>query len=1015
MELFRLQVLICAGGACISSGSKSIFQVMEEELRNRNLTDEVKLIQTGCVGSCDIGPVMIVYPEGIFYQKLKPEDVPLIVEEHFIKGRPVKSLLYKEKSTQKEVEKYRDIDFFSRQVKVVLRNSGIIDPEKIEEYIARDGYQALAKVLTEMKPEDVIESIKISGLRGRGGGGFPTGIKWEFARKSPGDIKYVVCNADEGDPGAFMDRSVLEGDPHSVIEAMTIAGYTIGAKQGYIYVRAEYPLAIERLSHAIKQAREYGLLGDNILGTDFSFNLDIRVGAGAFVCGEETALLHSIEGKRGMPRPRPPYPAVQGLFDKPTLINNVETYANIPPIILNGGEWYAKWGTENSKGTKVFALAGAINNTGLIEVPMGISLGEIVYDIGGGIPKGKELKAIQAGGPSGGCIPKEYLSTPVDYDSIKKLGAIVGSGGLIVLDEDTCMVDLARFFMDFIVEESCGKCTPCRVGTRKMLQILNKITRGEGTLEDLDLLIKLGEQISKTALCGLGQTAANPVLSTIRYFREEYEKHILEKRCEAGVCSSLYISPCQNACPLEIDVPSYVALIGEGRFKDALSVIRERTPLPGICGRVCHHPCQSKCRRGQTDEPVAIKWLKRFAADWEIKNQPYTHIPVPVKDRIEKVAIIGSGPAGLTAAYDLALEGFKVTVFEAMPKPGGMLKWGIPDYRLPSEILDYEIRYIEKMGVEIKCNTKVGKDIAFEEIKKEYDAIFIAVGAQKSIKLNVPGENLEGVIHGVDFLRKVNGGEEVAIGNSVAVIGGGNAAIDSARTALRLGAKEVTVVYRRLKEQMPADKEEIRQAEKEGVKFIFLAAPVKILGKNKVEAIECVKMELGPFDKSGRKKPVPIEGSNFVIPVDTVIPALSQKTDLDFVPEDEFKISKWGTFEVDRLTLYTGVDGIFAGGDAVTGPSTVTGSMRHGHIAAKYIKKYLDGEEVRFEYEPFHKTEIPVPEPSDEEIIEQPQRVMPTLPVSQRLGRDFAEVELGYSVELAMAEAQRCLRCDRTE
>ncbi len=1015
MKMYRMQVLVCAGGACLSSGSMSVFQALEEEILRNKLTDEIKLIQTGCVGACDIGPVVLIYPEGVFYQKVNPEDVPLIVEEHFLKGRPVTRLLYKEKQSQQEIANYADIPFFKRQIKVVLRNSGIIDPEKIDEYIAREGYQALAKVLTEMKPEEVVQTIKTSGLRGRGGGGFPTGIKWDLARQSPGEQKYVLCNADEGDPGAFMDRSVLEGDPHSVLEAMAIAGYTIGANQGFIYCRAEYPLAIERTSKAILQAREYGLLGNQILSTDFSFDIDIRVGAGAFVCGEETALINSVEGKRGMPRPRPPYPAIKGLFDCPSLLNNVETYANIPPIILNGGEWFAQWGTEGSKGTKVFALAGAINNTGLIEVPMGIPLGEIIYDIGGGIPKGKEFKAVQAGGPSGGCIPVPYLNTSVDYESLKKLGSIVGSGGLIVMDEDTCMVDLARFFMDFIVEESCGKCTPCRVGTRKMLQILNKITRGEGEMSDIDLLITLGEQITKTALCGLGQTAANPVLSTLRYFRHEYEEHIKHKHCSASVCSSLFTSPCQNTCPVGLNVPGYVALIGEGRFKDALQLIRERNPLPGICGRVCHHPCQSKCRRGQTDDPIAIKWLKRFASDWEIQNQPHIQVPIAKNPRQEKVAIIGGGPAGLTAAYDLALAGFQVTIFESMPKAGGMLAWGIPNYRLPAEILDYEVRYIKHMGVDIKCNTQVGKDISFESILQDYQALFIAVGAQESLKLAIPGEELAGVMHGTDFLRDINLGKNVPIGKKIAVIGGGNAAIDSARTLLRLGAEKVTIVYRRQKEHMPADSEEIMEAEHEGIEFIFMAAPIKILGKKNVEALECIKMELSEFDRSGRRKPVPLDGSEFMMEVDMVIPAVSQSVNIDFLSaHPAIKVSRWNTLEVDSDTLYTGEAGIFAGGDAVSGPKTVIEAMQAGHKAANHIQKYLNNETVKFQYQPLPETdiEIPIP-PEDEEIIEQPQRIMPSLPSNQRFSVKFPEVELGYAVELAMEEAKRCLRCDR--
>jgi len=510
------------------------------ELEKNNLENEVKLVQTGCFGLCAVGPIVIVYPEGAFYSGIKAEDVTRIVEEHLLKGRIVKDLLYHDSVHEDEAIKSLDeVEFYKKQKRIALRNCGVINPEKIEEYIAFDGYKALGKVVTEMTPEETINIIKASGLRGRGGAGFPTGLKWEFTAKAKGDKKYVCCNADEGDPGAFMDRSVLEGDPHSVLEAMAIAGYAVGADQGYIYVRAEYPIAVKRLTIAIAQARQMGLLGKNIFGTDFCFDIELRLGAGAFVCGEETALMGSIEGKRGEPRPRPPFPAVKGVFGKPTLLNNVETYANIPQIILNGAEWFQAIGTEKSKGTKVFALGGKINNTGLVEVPMGTTLREIIYEIGGGIPNGKKFKAAQTGGPSGGCIPAEHLDTPIDYDSLISIGSMMGSGGLIVMDEDNCMVDIARFFLDFTVDESCGKCPPCRIGTKRMLEILDRITKGQGQEGDIEKLEELGNSIKSSALCGLGQTAPNPILSTIRYFRDEYEAHIRDKKCPAGVCQAL--------------------------------------------------------------------------------------------------------------------------------------------------------------------------------------------------------------------------------------------------------------------------------------------------------------------------------------------------------------------------------------------------------------------------------------------------------------------------------------------
>ena len=541
MDLIRSHVMVCGGTGCTSSNSGAIINEFEKLLAEKGLDKEVKVVRTGCFGLCEAGPVVIVYPEGAFYSHVKVEDVTRIVDEHLIKGRIVKDLLYKnsleeETNTIKSLDK---VDFYKKQKRVALRNCGVIDPENIDEYIAFDGYKALGKVLTEMTPEEVIDVMLKSGLRGRGGAGFPTGMKWKFAAASKSDKKYVCCNADEGDPGAFMDRSVLEGDPHVVIEAMAIAAYAIGADQGYVYCRAEYPIAVKRLQIAIKQAREYGLLGKNIFGTGFNFDMDVRLGAGAFVCGEETALMTSIEGKRGEPRPRPPFPAVKGLFGQPTILNNVETYANVPQIINNGWEWFAAMGTEKSKGTKVFALGGKINNTGLVEVPMGTTLREIIYDIGGGCPNGKKFKAAQTGGPSGGCIPASHLDVKIDYDNLTAIGSMMGSGGMIVMDEDNCMVDIARFFLDFTVDESCGKCAPCRIGTKRMLEILERIVEGKGEDGDIEKLENLANTIKTTALCGLGQTAPNPVLSTLKYFRHEYEAHIYEKRCPAGQCKKL--------------------------------------------------------------------------------------------------------------------------------------------------------------------------------------------------------------------------------------------------------------------------------------------------------------------------------------------------------------------------------------------------------------------------------------------------------------------------------------------
>ena len=603
--MYRSHVLVCGGTGCTSSGSQKIMETLRTEIAKAGLDKEVSVVQTGCHGLCALGPIMIVYPEAVFYSMVKDEDIPEIVSEHLVKGRVVKRLVYEETVTDEGIKSLADTDFYKKQHRIALRNCGVINPENIDEYIGTRGYEALGKVLTSMTPDEVIQVILDSGLRGRGGAGFPTGRKWQLARNlvQDGGQKYVCCNADEGDPGAFMDRSVLEGDPHAVLEAMAIAGYAIGASQGYIYVRAEYPIAVQRLNIAIGQAREYGLLGKDIFGTGFDFDIELRLGAGAFVCGEETALMTSIEGNRGEPRPRPPFPAVKGLFERPTILNNVETYANVAQIILNGAEWFASMGTEKSKGTKVFALGGKIKNTGLVEVPMGTTLREIVEEIGGGIPNGKKFKAAQTGGPSGGCIPAEHLDVPIDYDNLIAIGSMMGSGGLIVMDEDNCMVDIAKFFLEFTVDESCGKCTPCRIGTKRLYEMLDKITKGQGTLEDLDKMEELCYYIKDNALCGLGQTAPNPVLSTLRYFRDEYVAHVVDKKCPAGVCKDLLsftidkekcigCGMCAKQCPGNaISKTDYIA---PGKKLPAMAIDPAKCVKCGACMATCKFKAISK-------------------------------------------------------------------------------------------------------------------------------------------------------------------------------------------------------------------------------------------------------------------------------------------------------------------------------------------------------------------------------------------------------------------------------------
>jgi NADH-quinone oxidoreductase subunit F len=1007
VESHQYRLLICSGTGCTSANCTAVKETLTKTLAENGLTDKVMISSTGCRGSCNLGPLMEVLPDEVLYTKLVPEDIPALVATHFINGKVFTEKTYFDIKLQSRVPNIKDIEFYKKQRRIVLKNCGMVDCHSIEDYISKDGYYALYKVVTSMTPESVIHQIKLSGLRGRGGAGFPTWLKWESGMKAHGEGKYIICNGDEGDPGAFMDRSVIESVPHSVLEGMMIGGYAIGATKGYAYIRAEYNLAVERFDTAIRSAREAGILGNNIFGSGFNFDIEIRIGAGAFVCGEETALMASIEGERGEPKQKPPFPFQKGLFGRPTIINNVETFANVPPIILNGGEWFAGYGTQNSKGTKVFALAGDINNTGLIEVPMGATLGDIIFDIGGGIPKNKPFKAAQIGGPSGGCITSQFLNIPVDYDTLAKLGTIMGSGGLIAMDEDSCMVDMARFFMDFVQEESCGKCVPCRLGTKRMLEILERITQGQGKEADIELLEELGETIRETAMCGLGQTAPNPVLNMIRNFREEFEEHIKNRHCRAGVCADLFISPCQNACPAGVNVPGYLALIAAGRVRDAYNLVRKENPFPAVCGRVCTHPCESKCRRGQLDEPLSIADLKRYVADTMLKNEePYMDLVFPKRGK--SVAIIGAGPSGLTCGYYLARLGYDADVYESKPVAGGILTLGIPEYRLPKKVLQQEIKLIEQVGVKIHLNHEVGKDITFDQLRTGHDALYVATGTQFSHKIGIPGENLQGVYNGLQFLCDVNLGKKFPIGKKVAVIGGGNTAIDAARVAIRLGAEEVTILYRRLQEDMPADWREIRDAIDEGVQVIPLIAPVKFVGNDSVTAIECLRMELGEFDASGRRKPIAAPGSEFRIITDMVISAVSQYSDLPFIDKDEVELTRWGTFVTDRDTMMTNMKGVFAGGDVVRGSDVAITAIADGKKAASAIDKYLGGQGVLNTGE-----EIEIPGSSDEkEIIEHERFPMKFLDPNIRKN-NFEEVCSGFHKLNAIAESMRCLRCDR--
>jgi NADH-quinone oxidoreductase subunit F len=1000
----KMRVLVGGGTCGRAAGGLELTQAIRVFLEEQGLSAEVR--EVGCLGLCYAEPLVELSVPGmprVMYRDVTDANVQDLLRGYFVEGKANRdnALAVMAGPAVEGIPAFADLPMLSGQVRVVLRNAGLIDPESIHHYIARGGYAGLAKAL-ESSPEQVIEEVKKSGLRGRGGAGFPTGVKWEFCRRAPGDVKYMICNADEGDPGAFMDRSVLESDPHSVLEGMAIAAYAIGAGSGYIYARAEYPLAIERLERAIAQAEEFGFLGDNIMGKGFSFHPHIKKGAGAFVCGEETALLASIEGKRGMPRPRPPFPAQSGLFGKPTNINNVETLASLPVILVRGGESYAQYGTERSRGTKTFALAGKVVRTGLIEVPMGISLREIVFGIGGGIPGGKRIKAVQTGGPSGGCIPAKMLDMPVDYERLAEAGAIMGSGGMVVMDEDTCMVDIARYFVEFTQSESCGKCAPCRLGTRQMLKILNNITSGRGKPGDLERLQEIGSAVKQGSLCGLGQTVPNPVLTTIRYFRDEYEAHIEDKRCPATVCRSIVGAPCLHTCPAGVDVPRYVRSIAAGRYGEALAIIREKIPFPSVCGWVCFHPCETKCRRLQIDEAIAVRALKRFAV---VRGKARRRIKTPPAPATGKrVAVIGSGPAGLTAAYYLARRGHAVVVHERESELGGTLRTGIPPFRLPRALLDDDIKTIRKAGVKIR--TKTSAPSVESLLAKGYDAVILAYGAMQGQKMGIPGEDSPRVFDVLTFLREAILGTPPVVGNSVVVVGGGSSAMDGARMARRLGAREVTVLYRRTRAEMPAAAEEVEEALAEDVKMEFLTAPTEIVQNGDRLSVKCIRMALGPEDDSGRPRPVPLKGSEFTLEADAAIMAVGQSVESSTAPG--YEVDRRGRVLADKRTAQTSRPGVFAAGDVVTGPATVIEAIAAGRRVAISVDRYLGGSgDIGEVLAPAERAGIAALKDQEQcARAEMGKRL-----ASERVG-DFGDVELTMTEQAARAEAGRCLRCD---
>jgi NADH-quinone oxidoreductase subunit F len=1020
-------------GTCgIGNGAEGVFAALEKaagKVAGRNGSAPV-LKKVGCFGFCAAEPLVTLAMPGkpiLLFTKIEPKDASSIIEaavdpkalerlskkaEGKIETWDFRTALVRFGEGFPEVRPWNEIPFFDGQEKVVLRDAGLIDPEDIEEYLGVGGYGALTKALLTMKGADVIAEVDRSGLRGRGGAGFPTARKWKLMAEQGGPEKWIICNADEGDPGAYMNRNEIESDPHMLIEGMAIGAYAMGATRGFVYVRAEYPLAVERLRKALAQAREWGFLGNSILGTEFSFDLEIVTGAGAFVCGEETALTASAEGKAGRPMPRPPFPAEKGYNGLPTNINNVETWCNVPAIIAKGGAWFAGIGIPKSTGTKVFSLVGKVTNTGLVELPLGTKLEKMIYGMGGGAGPNKRIRAVQSGGPSGGCIPADKFDATIDYESLASIGAIMGSGGMVVMDQDNCMVDVARYFVSFTASESCGKCAPCREGLSQMLRILGDVSRGEAKKQDLDELERLARTVKDSALCGLGQTSANPVLTTLKYFREEYEKHIRDQRCDAGTCEHLFEALCENSCPMHMNIPGYLALVKEGRLEDAYELTLRDNPLPGTIGRICHFHCSTRCRRETLDDPVQQGEIHRYLADTIRKMGREQAVWKRIVDGKAKptgkrVGIVGAGPAGLCAAFYLTRLGHEVTVYDEQEKAGGILRYGIPSYRLPKDVLDHELLFFTKLGVNFVFRTRVGRDLALSDLMKNQDAVLLCVGAEADKPLGIPGEDLPGVHPGYEFLDLFAKKKAPKLGHRVVVIGGGNVAIDAARTLYRMG-KDVVVAYRRTRADMPANKAELLGAEEEGLRFRFMLAPQEILanGKGRANAVRFEVMKAGPVDRSGR--PTPVSTGQFEdVPCDDVIVAVGEKVDSASFVRDGIKAAKDGRIHADPFTLRTDLPNVWATGDAVTGPATAAEAMGVAKRVAREMDKALTGEDRFMSLFRDFQYNMDVPLEPEGSRKNRPRH----LPPDQRIG-NFIEINLGYDGDQAISEVRRCLRCD---
>jgi len=1016
-------------GTCgIGNGAREVFKALAEALQQQSV--DAQLTPVGCFGFCAAEPLVNIHFPGfplVVLGHVTPDDAAMIVKAIAANRPPLEKALCKIEEWDHltghvmygrgldELPHWNEIPFFKGQKKIVLRNCGLINPEDIEEYFAVGGYHSLYQATQKPNVNEITEEIKKSKLRGRGGAGYPTGVKWDLLRKAVADQKYIICNADEGDPGAYMNRNEIESDPHMLIEGMLIGAFAMGATEGIVYLRAEYPLAVQRLKRAVAEAREFGLIGEHILGTNFSFDIKLVEGAGAFVCGEETAMIESLEGRAGRPHPRPPFPAQKGLWGKPTNINNVETWCNVPVIIARGGPWFAEIGTTNSSGTKVFSLVGKIRNTGLVELPLGTPLKNVIYDIGQGSPDGKCVKAVQSGGPSGGCIPAANFDVAIDYESLAQIGAIMGSGGMVVMDEDNCMVDVARYFIEFTHAESCGKCVPCRAGLDQALRILKKITSGRAEESDIQDLEELVQMIKEMSLCGLGQTAPNPVITTLRYFRREYEEHLRAHRCRAGVCEELFLSPCENACPLHMRIPQFLELTERGQLADAAEMIWLDNPLPGSTGRICQHPCESQCRRKTVDAPVNMREVHRFVSDQVFAGSLLTEIQRRLAGHRltatgKRIAIVGAGPSGLSAAFYLALLGHDVTIFEAREEAGGMLRYSLPQYRLPKAMLRQELDVIESLGVKFRFNQKLGTGVSLDVLEVENDAVFLATGTWKATSAGITGEESPSVWHAIHFLEQVAREEPTNIGKRVIVIGGGNAAVDSARTALRLGC-DVTIAYRRERQDMPAITEEVSDAEAEGVKLMFLVSPQRVVTdpRGHITDIELMRTKLGDFGLDGRRRPIST-GETSLVPCDNIILAIGERPDVEPLRRCGIHVRENDTAAADWITYETNRPRVFAGGDLVTGASNVSSTMATGKDAARAIDSILTGQD-RFA-EQLKAFDVPQIVPAEPEGGA--RHVSRELAVNQRKA-NFEEAVLGLSSDDASAESRRCLRCDVRE